>query len=70
LFPLVTTKVTNIVVSSTGDEIVVGRGHAITLNFLDSQDGPPYASIKIFYRPRGRIVVLSQIPNSYCIQSY
>lgn len=59
-----TTKVTEIAVSSTGDEIPVKRDHrpGVRVDYLDSEDGPPYASIKIFYRPRGRLVVLSKIP--------
>jgi hypothetical protein len=37
-------------------------GPMCTIDYLDRRDGPPYASIKIFYRPRGKFVVLLQIP--------
>jgi hypothetical protein len=47
--------------SRTGDEIPL-TDHGVlnvTAQYLDPTDGPPYASIKIFYRPRGKPVALS-----------
>ena len=60
LDPPVATKVTKLAVSSTGDEIPVKGRHTVKLNYLDSRDNPPYASIKISYRPRGKLVVFPQ----------
>ncbi|KAH9066481.1 hypothetical protein EDB87DRAFT_726540 [Lactarius vividus] len=38
---------------ATGDEIPIrGRAHRVKVNYLDPPNGPPYASIKVFYRPR------------------
>ncbi len=59
--------------SSTGDEIPVRpRSNKVKVNchYLDSLSGPPHASIKIFYRPRGKPVVLSRSPYPYFVQSY
>ena len=56
---------------STGDEIrVKKRRPAVKIDCLDPLTGPPYASIKIFYRPRGKPDVLSRSPFPYFIQSY
>jgi len=60
LWPLL--RLLFIVPSSTGDEIAVKRPNSVILDYLDSWTGPPYASIKIFYRPRGKPVVLSRSP--------
>ncbi|KAH9079568.1 hypothetical protein EDB83DRAFT_2343361 [Lactarius deliciosus] len=39
---------------ATGDEIPIrGRAHRVKVDYLDHpRTGPPYASIKVFYRPR------------------
>ncbi|KAH9043082.1 hypothetical protein EDB85DRAFT_1913519 [Lactarius pseudohatsudake] len=39
---------------ATGDEIPIrGRAHRVKVDYLDHpRKGPPYASIKVFYRPR------------------
>ncbi|KAN0130158.1 hypothetical protein V8E53_012103 [Lactarius tabidus] len=47
---------------ATGDEIPVKRVHKILSDYLDSEDGPPYASIKIFYRPRELLRAQGIIP--------
>ncbi|KAH9005312.1 hypothetical protein EDB86DRAFT_2825568 [Lactarius hatsudake] len=49
-FPLVTPKDP----FSTGDEIPIrGRAHRVKVDYLDHpRKGSPYASIKVFYRPR------------------
>jgi hypothetical protein len=57
--------------SSTGDEIPVAKpSHRVTVEYLDSSKGPPYASIKVFYRPRGKPVVLCRSSYPYIVQSY
>jgi hypothetical protein len=39
---------------TTGDEIPVNfRPHEVEVDYLDPWAGPPCASVKIFYRPRG-----------------
>ncbi len=46
------------------------RTHDIVVDYLDLQTGPPYASIQVIYRPRGKFVFL---PLSFClyvVQSY
>ena len=44
--------------------------YSVSVDYLDLLTGPPYASIKVFYRPRGNPDVLSR--NSYpcLVQSY
>ena len=45
--------------SRTGDEIPLRTPvRHLTVHYLDPLDGPPYASIKIFYRPRGKPIAL------------
>jgi hypothetical protein len=44
---------------STGDEVAVGeRLRVVRVDYVDPWTGPSYASIKIFYRPGGKLVVL------------
>ncbi|KAF8268891.1 hypothetical protein EI94DRAFT_1699864 [Lactarius quietus] len=48
---------------ATGDEIPVRkRSPSAKVDYLDSPDGPPYASIKIFYRPRELLRAQGIIP--------
>lgn len=47
---------------ATGDEIPANRGHRVNLNYLDSRNNPPYASIKISYRPRELLRAQGIIP--------
>ena len=37
---------------STADEMPTARSESINADYIDSQDAP-YASVKVFYRPRG-----------------
>ena len=50
--------VTNVVLInpfSTGDEMPVApRPGLVLVDYVDRPTGPPYASIKVFYRPRGK----------------
>ncbi|KAH9177551.1 hypothetical protein EDB89DRAFT_2226010 [Lactarius sanguifluus] len=50
--------------SSTGDEILVKRPNRATVDYLDSWTGPPYASIKISYRPRELLRAQGIIPGN------
>jgi hypothetical protein len=44
----------------TGDKIPLRNPvYNVAVQYLDPKNGPPYASIKIFYRPRGKPVALS-----------
>ena len=54
---------------STGDEIPA-KFSSVRVDFLDSLDGPPYTSIKIFYRPGGKLVALFRIPYQISFQNY
>ena len=46
--------------SSFGEEIPINDDFtSVEVNYLDSLKGPPHASFKIFYRPRGKPDVLS-----------
>ena len=57
--------------SSTGDEIAIGKlAFCVDVDYVDSWKGPPHASIKVFYRPRGKPVVLFRSPCPYSVQSY
>ncbi|KAH9072856.1 hypothetical protein EDB83DRAFT_137514 [Lactarius deliciosus] len=48
---------------ATGDEIPVEpRPNSIILDYLDPWTGPPYASIKVFYRPRELLRAQGIIP--------
>ncbi|KAH9067806.1 hypothetical protein EDB87DRAFT_43864 [Lactarius vividus] len=47
---------------ATGDEIPVKRPNRATVDYLDSWTGPPYASIKMFYRPRELLRAQGIIP--------
>ncbi|KAI9466361.1 hypothetical protein BJY52DRAFT_1183219 [Lactarius psammicola] len=51
--------------SSTGDEILVRKRSAkVTVDFLDSWTDPPYASIKVFYRPRELLRAQGIVPGN------
>ncbi|KAI9441450.1 hypothetical protein H4582DRAFT_2073628 [Lactarius indigo] len=48
---------------ATGDEIPVEpRPNSVILDYLDPWTGPPYASIKVFYRPRELLRAQGIIP--------
>ncbi|KAF8271132.1 hypothetical protein EI94DRAFT_1827890 [Lactarius quietus] len=48
---------------ATGNEIPIRyRPHEVEVNYLDSWAGPPYASVKIFYRPRELLRAQGIIP--------
>ncbi|KAH9006363.1 hypothetical protein EDB86DRAFT_3098017 [Lactarius hatsudake] len=49
---------------ATGDEILVRRSNRATVDYLDSWTGPPYASIKISYRPRELLRAQGIIPGN------
>jgi hypothetical protein len=50
---------------ATGDEIPVAKpSHRVTVEYLDSSKGPPYASIKVFYRPRELLRAQGIIPGT------
>ncbi|KAH8996752.1 hypothetical protein EDB92DRAFT_1814117 [Lactarius akahatsu] len=49
---------------ATGDEILVKRPNRATVDYLDSWTGPPYASIKISYRPRELLRAQGIIPGN------
>ncbi|KAH9072853.1 hypothetical protein EDB83DRAFT_2516616 [Lactarius deliciosus] len=50
---------------ATGDEIPVrSRSHDIIVDYLDSRTGPPYVSIKVYYRPRELLRALGIIPGN------
>ncbi|KAH9050312.1 hypothetical protein EDB84DRAFT_1555645 [Lactarius hengduanensis] len=50
---------------ATGDEIPVEpRPYRLILNYLDPWTGPPYASIKVFYRPKELLRALGIIPGN------
>ena len=58
--------------SSTGDEIPIAKKRSISrdVDYLDPTKGQPNASIKIFYRPRGKPGVHSRSTYLYFVQSY
>jgi hypothetical protein len=45
-----------------GDETVARRQATVSVDYLDPPTGPPYASIKIFYRPRELLRAQGIIP--------
>ncbi|KAI9465924.1 hypothetical protein BJY52DRAFT_1243484 [Lactarius psammicola] len=50
---------------AAGDEIPVrSRSHDIIVDYLDPRTGPPYVSIKVFYRPRELLRALGIIPGN------
>ncbi|KAH9047254.1 hypothetical protein EDB84DRAFT_1573692 [Lactarius hengduanensis] len=49
---------------ATGDEIPNSRPNKVEVDYLDSWTGPPYASIKISYRPRELLRAQGIIPGN------